>query len=457
MPLDFSEKAVSGIARKIYPQLAPRYGGFVAPSVHGYYKYPSLHSSRTQGTGHKPKRVMRIKRWMGVTLIALAVVGVVGGGAWGYKAYAAKQADASSSAGKDGKNGKDGKKADPVLALAVVDIATAGPATLIQSFAVAGTVDAARQAVVRSRHAGAATGITKRAGDMVKTGERLAVVDSDELRLRLIERESTVRQAQAALTVAESARAQQRSLADRGFISKAALDSAESSYVSARSMFEAAKSQLDMAKSAIAETVLMAPISGVISKRAIEPGERITGEMTVFTILDPTSLEVIVPVAAERVAELKIGQKAKFQLDSSGATIEGVLSRIIPTTSSAARTVETRFSLPAATGVPAGAFLSGQLALGQSTAPITIPRVAVKTDLNGNYVWVVRDNKAQTVRVKLAIGADESNPLVPVTDGVAVGATVLTLRGVEPNEGQSVVMPGASPTAAPAAVTSASK
>lgn len=400
-------------------------------------------------------------------MIALAVVGVVGGGAWGYKAYAARQAEAGSTAGKDGKVGQDGKKADPVLALAAVDIGTAGPATFTQSFAVAGTVDAARQAVVRSRHAGTATGVTKRAGDSVKAGERLAQVDSDELRLRLGERESTVRQTQAALTVAESARAQQRSLSDRGFISKAALDSSESNFVSARSAFESARSQLDMAKSAIAETVLTAPISGVISRRGIEPGERITGEMTVFTILDPTSLEVVVPVAAERVTELKIGQKAKFQLDSSGATVEGALTRIIPTTSSAARTVETRFSLPAASGVPTGAFLSGQLTLAQSTAPIAIPRVAVKTDINGNYIWIVQDNKAQKVRVKLAVGADPSNPLVPVTDGVAVGATVLTLRGVEPNEGQSVLMPGASAAASaapsssvpatPAAVTSASK
>ena len=402
---------------------------------------------------------------MGVALIALAGVGVVGGGAWGYKAYAAKQAEAGATASKNSKDSNDtktAKKPDPVLALAAVDVAIAGPATLTQSFAVAGTVDAARQAVVRSRHAGTATGVTKRAGDGVKAGERLARVDSDELRLRLGERESSVRQAQAALTVAESARAQQRSLADRGFISKAALDNSESNFVSTRSAFEAAKSQLDMAKSAIAETVLTAPISGVISKRGIEPGERITGEMSVFTILDPSSLEVVVAVAAERVSELKMGQQATFRIDGNGATVVGALSRIIPTTGSAARTVETRFSLPAGSGVPTGAFLSGQLTLAQTTAPITIPRVAVKTDLNGNYLWIVRDSKAQKARVKLALGADESNPLVPVTEGVAVGATVLTLRGVEPNEGQSVLMPGAGPSAtAPAGlaapVTSASK
>jgi len=389
---------------------------------------------------------MRIKRWMVVSGLVVAIAAV--GGYLGFKAYVAKQA----SAAKD-----SAKKPDPVLALAAVDLAVAGPATLVQTVAVAGTVDAARQAIVRSRHAGTATGMVKRAGDTVQAGEKLARVDSDELRLRIAERESAIRQTQAQLTVAESARAQQRSLSDRGFISKSAFDASDSSYISARSAFESAKTQMDMAKSALAETQLTAPISGVISKRSVEPGERIGNEMAVFTIIDPSSLEVVVPVGAERVAELKIGQTAKFQLDSSGTLIEGKLSRIIPTTGSVARTVETRFSLPANSGVPAGAFLSGQLQIAQNIAPITIPRVAVKTDVNGNYVWVVQDGKAVKKRVKLAPGALDANPLLAVTEGLVAGANVLTLRGVEPNDGQSVTMPGAAPVpvvAAPPATAS---
>ena len=386
---------------------------------------------------------MRIKRWMAVTGLIVAVATV--GGFFGFKAYAAKQATAAKA------DGKDGKKVDPTLALATVDVATVGPATLVQTLAVAGTVDASKQAILRSRHAGIATGMLKRAGDQVQAGERLARVDSDELRLRISERESTIRQTQAQLSVAESARAQQRSLSDRGFISKAAFDAADSSYISARSAFESAKTQMDMAKSALAETVLTAPITGVISKRSVEPGERIGNEMAVFTIIDPSSLEVIVPIGAERVSELKIGQTAKFQLDSSGTLIEGKLTRIIPTTGSAARTVETRFSLPTNSGVPAGAFLSGQLQIAQSNAPVTIPRVALKTDVNGSYVWVVQDGKAARKRVKITPNSDGSNPLVPIADGLVAGATVLTLRGVEPNDGQPVTMPGAAPVANPAA------
>ncbi len=383
---------------------------------------------------------MRIKRWMAVTGLVLALAAV--GGFFGFKAVAAKQASAAKASAK---------KTDPTLALAAVDMAIVGPATLVQTVAVAGTVDAARQAVVRSRHAGTATGMVKRAGDRVQAGERLARVDSDELRLRIAERESTIRQTQAQLAVAESARAQQRSLSDRGFISKAAFDASDSSYISARSAFDNAKTNLDIAKSALAETVLTAPITGIISKRSVEPGERISNEMAVFTLIDPSSLEIIVPIAAERVVELKIGQTAKFQLDSSGAVIVGTLSRIIPTTGSAARTVETRFSLPANSGVPAGAFLAGQLQIAQSVAPVTIPRVALKSDVNGSYVWVVQNNKAMRKRVKIADGSDPANPLLPVSEGLVAGSIVLTLRGVEPNDEQPVLMPGAAPAPAPPA------
>lgn len=372
-----------------------------------------------------------------------------GGGLWAAKSGALKLGAGTATADR---KASEGKPAEITLMLAAADVAVAGPATLTQSLTVAGTVDAARQAIVRSRHAGFLKQVSKRAGDRVQAGERLAVVDSEELRLRIAERESALKQTQAALGVAESNRAQQRSLADRGFISKSALDAVESNHVAARSAFDAAKTNLDIARSSLAETTLLAPISGVISRRSVEPGERVVGEMAVFTILDPTSLEVVVPVAAERVAELKPGQTASFLLDAGGNAVEGTLTRIIPTTGSAARTVETRFALPSASTVPAGAFLSGQLRLSQSTAAVAVPRVAVKTDVNGSYVWTVQDGKAAQRRIKLAPSGDETSASVPVAQGLAAGNTVLTLRGTEPLEGQKVSMPGAAPPvpAAPA-------
>ncbi|MCZ2134529.1 MAG: efflux RND transporter periplasmic adaptor subunit [Burkholderiales bacterium] len=375
---------------------------------------------------------MQIKRWMVVAgALALVAAGVGGYAAFAARGAAAKKADEAAAA------------SNLVLSLSAADVATAGPATLTQSLAVAGTVDAARQAVVRSRHAGFLGHVSKRAGDRVQAGERLAVVDSEELRLRIAEREAALKQVQAALTVAESNRTQQRSLADRGFISKAALDSTESAFVGARSAFEAARTQMEIARAALAETTLTAPISGIIAKRSVEPGERVGAEMAVFTLLDPASLEVVVPVAAERVAELKIGQRANFRLDAGDAAVSATLTRIIPTTASAARTVETRFALPPDTSVPAGAFLSGQLRLSEQTVPVAVPRLAVKQDVNGSHVWVVLDGRVRRVPIKLAPGnAEDAGALVAVAEGLTAGARVLTLRASELRDGQLVSLPG---------------
>jgi membrane fusion protein, multidrug efflux system len=425
-------------------QLAPIYPRFIARASSENSRNDNVHHREyalapgTTGDIGNNRNSMKIKLWVVATGAILVLAS--GGGVYAYSQMKAKQAAEKKAADA---------KIDKSLVLASVDFARAAPTVLSTTLSVSGTVDAAKQAMVRSRQSGIATQMTKRAGDAVKQGELLARVDSEELRLRIGERE-------AALTVAESARAQQRSLSDRGFISKAALDSVESNYIGAKSALESAQSQLSVAKTALADTALTAPISGVISKRAVEPGERVGNEMNVFQIIDPASLEIIVAVPAERVAELKIGQKATFQIDNGGRSIDATLARIIPTAGSAARTMETRFALPANSGIPAGAFLSGQLVLSQSDTPIAIPRVAVKTDVNGNYVWVVENNTAKTKRIKLAPSADTANALVPVAEGVNAGATVLTLRGAEPNEGQAVKMPEPPTATTPAAPTAAS-
>jgi membrane fusion protein, multidrug efflux system len=366
------------------------------------------------------------------------------------------------AAAKSGGENKEEKKADIALALSALDIAKAGSATIAQTLSISGSVEAGRQAMVRSRHSGLATQMSKRAGDPVKQGELLARVDSEELRLRIGEREASVRQAQAALQVAESARNQQRSLADRGFISKAALDTVESNFIAAKTALETAQSQLSMARTALSETALTAPITGVISKRSIEPGERIGNETQVFHIIDPNSLEVVVQIPAERASELKTGQLATFKTDTAnGASkVEAKLVRIVPAASAGARTIETRFALPTGTPIPAGAFVSGLLALSQKSVAVAVPRTSVRGDGNGSYVWAVQDGKTARTRVKI-VDIDSDSEQIVVESGLAANTQVLLLRGADPREGQTVTLPGANiappAAAAPAPISPSGK
>lgn len=390
------------------------------------------------------------KLWIGAAVVA--VIAAAGGG---YYALAMKKPGGNTSAKAGESAEKSEKKGDVPLVLSNLDVAKAAPAVLSQTLAISGSVEASKQAMVRSRHSGIATNVGKRAGEPVRQGELLMRVDSEELRLRIGEREASVRQAQTALTVAESARDRQRSLSDRGFISKAALDSVESNYVTAKSALETAQSQLSMARTQLSETAIVAPIGGVIAKRSIEPGERVSGEQQVFHVIDPSSLEVAVQIPAERASEIKVGQIATFRVDSASGNerVEAKLVRIVPAAAAGARTIETRFALPQGSPIPAGAFLSGQVVLAKSEAAVALPRTAVRGDGNGNYVWVVKDGKTARARVKVN-DPDAGSEQVAVESGITVNTLVILLRGADPREGQAVTLPG-SPVSTPAAAPAA--
>jgi RND family efflux transporter MFP subunit len=387
------------------------------------------------------------KVWIGAAVVAVLAVG-----AGGYYAVAMKmqepgatKSDAKGSKADKGESSE--KKAEVPLALSALDVTKAAPAVLAHTLAISGSVEASRQAMVRSRHSGIATSVGKRAGEAVRQGELLLRVDSEELRLRIGEREASVRQAQAALTVAESARNQQRSLADRGFISKAALDSVESNFIAARTALETAQSQLSMARSQLAETAISAPITGVIAKRSVEPGERVSGEQQVFHVIDPNSLEVAVQIPAERASEIRVGQIATFRIDSASGNerVDAKLVRIVPAAAAGARTIETRFALPQGSPIPAGAFLSGQIVLAKKETAVALPRTAIRGDGNGHYVWSVVDGKIVRVRVKVN-DLDGGSDQVGIDAGVAANSVVLLLRGADPREGQRVTLPNAAAT-----------
>ena len=156
--------------------------------------------------------------------------------------------------------------------------------------------------------------VSKRAGDRVQMGERLAWSIAMSCACGSPSANS-LKQAQAALTVAESnGRSNARSGRPRLHFESGAGQSSESAIVSARSSYDAAKTQMDIAKAALAETALTSPISG--HHRQAQLSSPVSGCRDAGVHHSRSGLAGGDRAAAERVAELKIGQKASFQLDA---------------------------------------------------------------------------------------------------------------------------------------------
>jgi HlyD family secretion protein len=90
---------------------------------------------------------------------------------------------------------------------------------------------------------------------------------------------------------------------------------------------EQAQAALAAAETRSKDTVIYAPIAGVVLRKNVEVGETVSQGMSVFTIGDLKSPWIKVYVKEDKIGLIKLGQKAQISVDSyKGKTYEGAVS-----------------------------------------------------------------------------------------------------------------------------------
>ncbi|MFM8770244.1 MAG: efflux RND transporter periplasmic adaptor subunit, partial [Rubrivivax sp.] len=178
------------------------------------------------------------------------------------------------------------------LELTPTDIVTATRGVGTRTLEISGTVKAVDTALVKARIAGEIVRIHAREGEPVKAGERLVEQDTTELDLRLRQAEQQVAASRAQLEIAQRALANNRALVTQGFISATALESSISNEAAAQANLLVAQAAVDIARKARADATLLAPISGIVSQRLAQPGERVGLDARILEIVNLSRLEV---------------------------------------------------------------------------------------------------------------------------------------------------------------------
>ena len=114
-----------------------------------------------------------------------------------------------------------------------------------------------------------------REGDTVKAGQVVARIDSTEYGARVKQAQEQADSAKAQIDIAQRQWDNNKALMDQGFISKTALDTSLNNLNAAQANHKAALAAVEMARKTLDDTVLRAPISGVVAQRLAQPGERV--------------------------------------------------------------------------------------------------------------------------------------------------------------------------------------
>lgn len=339
--------------------------------------------------------------------------------------------------------------------LAPTDLVRVSRTELVATLAVSGGLEAVNSAIVKAKVAAELRELTVREGDSVRAGQLIGRLDATEFEWRLRQAEDQAAAAQAQLEIAERTLANNRALVDQGFISRNALDTAVSSASGARASLQAARAAAEIARKAVRDTELRAPLAGLVSQRLVQPGERVGVDGRIVEIVDLSRLELEAAIPAEDVVALRVGQRARVQVDGLPAPVEASVARINPGTQGSTRAVTAYLAVKAAPGLRQGLFARGTIELDRRHA-LVVPVNAVRSDQSRPYVLVAADGRATPhvvgtgARGEVDFGTGRE-AAIEVLSGLADGDLVLRGTVGALPAGTALRLPQASSSAASAA------
>ena len=384
---------------------------------------------------------MRKAWWIGTTVM-LALAGV---------------AAAVAMVAKPGAAGKKDKDAKPEVTLEFAPREVVAPllASMPSVIEFSGPLVAPRTAVVRAKTAGTLLTLSVAEGSRVRAGQVLGTVDGADLASRLAERNALLESARAGVAQAERTHASNQRLADQQFISPIALEQSKSALDAARAQTRAAAAQLDTMRLASRDTQIVAPIAGVVARRHVVAGEKLSPEQPVLTVVDLARLELAGSVGTHEVSQLAPGMPVRVSVEGVADAVTGQLARIAPAAEPGTRSIGVTIEL----ANPKEALRAGQYALASvqltdATQRLTLPLTAVGKTAGQDHVWVLEAGTLARRAVTLG-RRDERQGRVEVLQGVSAGSQVLAARFDSLREGAKAVIASAKSAAVASAAASA--
>jgi RND family efflux transporter MFP subunit len=382
---------------------------------------------------------LKSRRSWRAPLIGVAVLALAGGG-WTVMKTQSKAAvqQAAPAAGKPAK--------EPVYELAGADVTAIESRALAMSLPLSGSLMPVAQATIRSKVGGEVHESGVREGTTVQAGQVLVRLDQADLKARLQQQQAMLDEAQAKLELARKNEGNARALLGQKYISQNSYDSTSNSVDLAKAAVKSASAMVEIARIALNDSVIRAPISGIVSKRHVQAGDKVAPDMPVYTIVSLNELTLEAQVPTTEIPRVKVGQEVRFKVDGfAGRQFGGKVARISPTTEMGSRAMLVYISVANADGaLRGGMFAKGSITTQQSQEAPVVPVAALREENGKQLVYQIVDGKvvAQPVTIGLR---NEDEGYVQVTEGVARGAHIIIARleGVKPGAKVKLATPAA--------------
>jgi RND family efflux transporter MFP subunit len=272
------------------------------------------------------------------------------------------------------------------------------------------------QVRVGARISGIVRRLGVRVGDRVTAGQLLAELDDRELIARSRQATAARDLARANLAFAVADLHRKRELAAGQLLARSDFDIAERAASVAEQELAQAEAALDFANTQLAYARVEAPIAGVVASISTQEGETVAASFatpTFVTLLDLKRLEVWAYVDETDIGRIRVGQRARFTVDTFGnEEFDGEVRQIYPQPEIRDNVVDyvtvVRFRPEAGERLRPEMTTSVRIATEERLGVLTVPPRLVHHDSRGSYVWRRRGGAVDRVDVTLGLRNDQA-------------------------------------------------
>lgn len=288
-----------------------------------------------------------------------------------------------------------------------VEVGRATRGDIFAIYSATAALEADGEAEVVAKVGGEIVELLVEEGDIVKSGQILARLDGDRLRLE-------TQQAKANLSKLEQEHKRNTNLRERGLISADAFENIRYEMDSLRATY-------NMARLELSYTEIKAPIDGVVADRYVKLGNTITADEPVFHVSDMDPLLGYLHVPEREFRKLSPGQQVRISVDAMpDKSFSGVVARISPTVSPETGTFKVTVEVADSDGqLKPGMFGRFNIIFDKREQAILVRRSAIIVGDLDTVVYVIEDGVAHRR---------------PITTGYTSGENIEIVEGLTGDE-----------------------
>jgi RND family efflux transporter MFP subunit len=282
------------------------------------------------------------------------------------------------------------------------------------------------------------------AGDKVAAGAVIAVIEATDLTERLATQDAAIKEAEAQtkqteiqLAAAQKQLSATRDLFEKNFIARREVELAEAAVATTRAQKEAADARLAQQISVSAQTRqvltlarITAPVAGLVSRRWVEPGARVSEAGPLLSISQADSLKILAHVKSVDTENIRMGSAIQIMVEAlPDKVFRGKVMGIQELANFSGDESSVEIEVANKTGaLKIGMTATVSFPIVQRREGIFIPLGAlIQTQGRQSHVFVLENGKAH---LKPVVSGEEQEDQIEIVSGL-VPDEIVVVKGME--------------------------